>query len=552
MGFGPGLSTREALSEAEPGYQPRGVDPSFAATARQETGGAPQNKHAMNAVGGERRRRRRLGPAALLALSLAAACTGARLDRAQDVGAGPGGVTPTSGGAAGSAGATGTTAAGTAAPGAPGAGGAGTGGANGTGGAGDTAGGGAATGGPTGSDPGSTGPAYVSSLFTADEDQRGITPDEIRLCAHAALTYGAAFNTGADDLNVYWTAVNEAGGVYGRKVHTYYENDNYTPEDAIKAATACRDKYDPFMLIGGIGFDQIPAVREWAEQNHMLYFHHTATTNGSAGKQYSYTALPTTEKAGEMFAELAVSRFPGKKVGIIKRQSENWEPGVDGFKRLAAQHGIDIVLDRPVPQNKGSYLQDIVDLHNAGAEVVWLWLNALETTTFIKQAKAQQQDFAFMVFPFNLTTQTLGNDALTPPIVGIAMWNAYSEGDYSGAFAEYADDMKLFEAQYRKYDPSVDVGGVGGDLLFLNWSAQKAMHQLLLQCGPDCTRNRLLGLLHGYDQRVTSSTCAIDFSRPGADNDHRGGWAVSVLEAYRAPTGKVNLRNVATCVEHLI
>ena len=111
--------------------------------------------------------------------------------------------------------------------------------------------------------------------------------------------------------------------------------------------------------------------------------------------------------------------------------------------------------------------------------------------------------------------------------------------------------MREFEAQYRKYRPSVDLGGVGGDLLFLNWSGQKVMHQLLLRCGPDCTRNRFMALLRGFNAQLTSSACALDFTRPGADNDRRGGWTASVLEAYRSPSGRVNLRNVATCVEHL-
>lgn len=406
--------------------------------------------------------------------------------------------------------------------------------------------------GGTGGDGGTGGPSYISGLFNPNEDSRGITKDEIRICAHAALTYAAAFNTSAEDLNVYWTAVNDTGGVYGRKVHAFYENDNYTPTDAQKAATACLDKYDPFMLLGGIGFDQIPSVRNFAEQRRVLYLHHTATVNGSQGKQFSFTALPTTEKMGEMFAELATTRFKGKPVGIIKRQSENWEPGIDGFKRLAAKFGIEIVLDRPVPQNKGSYLQDIVELQNAGAEVVFLWLNALESTTFIKQSKAQGFSPNFMVFPFNLTMQTLDEDALNPPITGVLMANAYSFGDYTGPFASYADDMRQFEAQYAKYRPEVDLAGVAGDLLFLNWSAQKASHQLLLLCGPSCGRNRFLEVMKSYRGQPTSSACNIDFGRPGAGNDHRGGWTVSTMEAYRSPSGAVNMRNVATCVEHLL
>ena len=430
----------------------------------------------------------------------------------------------------------------------PGSGGTGSGGTGSAGGSGSSGGGarGAGGGGSGG------GASFRSALFTADEDRIGFTDTEIRMCAHAALTYGAAFNTGEEDLNVYWTSVNEEqNGVYGRRVSVTYENDNYDGDTAVTAATTCAER-NIFMLLGGIGFDQIPKVRTWAEQNRMLYFHHTATVEGSEGKQFSYTGLPTTEKMGEMFAELAAAKFRNHKIAIIKRNSDNWEPGVRGFKRLAEQFGLDIVFERGVQINKRNYVQDIIDARNSGATLVWVWLNALESTELIAQSKSQDWHPQFMVFPFNLTTQTLGDRALNPPLAGVAMFNAYSQGDYSGEFAKYADDVKQFEAQYAKYRPDVDLGGVGGDLLFLNWTAQKAMHQLLIQCGLECSRNAFLDLIHGYKARTNSGACELDFTRPGAGNDHRGGWAVSVMEAYRAPGDKVNFHNIATCVEHLV
>ncbi len=409
--------------------------------------------------------------------------------------------------------------------------------------------------GPTNTAPGgepSEPGAFRSTLFTEEEDRIGITDDQITLCVHAALTYGAAFNTSADDLNVYWDALNDAGGIYGRSVQSYYENDNYSPDQAVTAAEACKSRYNPFMLVGGIGFDQIPAVRVWAENNRMLYFHHTATERKADNLEFSFTGLPTTEKMGEMFAELAITRFAGKKVGIVKRGSENWEPGVAGFKALAEKHNVEIVLEREVQPNKGNYLQDIIDLRNAGSELVWTWLNALESLEFIKQTKAQDWHPQLMVFPFNLTSQHLGDDALNPPLAGVAMFNAYSKGDYSGEFANYADDMHQFEAQYAEYRPQADLDGLGGDLLFLNWSAQKAMHQLLLDCGPDCTRNRFLEVVHGFKARTNTSACELDFTRAGPGNDHRGGWQVSIMEAYRSPGGQVNFRNTHTCVEHIL
>ena len=187
-------------------------------------------------------------------------------------------------------------------------------------------------------------------------------------------------------------------------------------------------------------------------------------------------------------------------------------------------------------------------MRDAGAEIVWAWENALAATEMIKQAKAQQFSPQWLLFPFNLTSQTLGNDAMNPKLIGVAMFAAYSHKDYSGSFAPYADDMREFERMYEKYRPGADLDGLAGDLLFLNWSAMKALHLMLLECGPDCSRNRFIDVMKGWNKAPTSSACVVDHTR---GNPHLGGYALNIMETYRSPSGAINWRNTDTCVENL-
>jgi hypothetical protein len=386
-------------------------------------------------------------------------------------------------------------------------------------------------------------PAARSALYGPDEDTTGITDKQITMCAHAALTYGKAFHTEADDFNVYWTALNNKGGIYGRKMVVSYENDNYNPTDAVVAARACNAK-KPFLLLGGIGFDATVGVRNYAEQEGLLYLHHSAPFSNKY--KYSFTSLPTTERVGEGFAQMMFKKYKGKKLGIIKRDGANFEIGIRAFKSLAQRRGgIEIVAERKVPQNKANYTDEILEMRNKGAEVVWIWENSLTAIQVIKQMKAQNFAPPVMVVSANIISQTLGEDALNPVIDGVEFFTAYSYRDYTGPFAAYADDMKLFEAQYGKYRPNVDLNGVGGDLLFLNWTAQKSLHDILLACGPDCTRNRFIDTLATYRKRPTSSSCPLYFGK--IDNQH-GSDMLTFMEAYRAPAGKINFRNTIHCV----
>ena len=90
-----------------------------------------------------------------------------------------------------------------------------------------------------------------------------------------------------------------------------------------------------------------------------------------------------------------------------------------------------------------------------------------------------------------------------------------------------------------------DLGGNAGDLLFLNWTAQKALYKQFLLCGKDCTRNRFVDMLQNYDATPISSSCPIDF-RNG--DGHHGSEYLTFMETYTAPSGKINWRETRKCV----
>ncbi|HVF04543.1 MAG TPA: ABC transporter substrate-binding protein [Frankiaceae bacterium] len=381
------------------------------------------------------------------------------------------------------------------------------------------------------------------NLFAGALNTRGITNDRITLCAHAALTYADAFQTRPEDFNVFWSNVNDNGGIHGRRVEMTYEDDAYDSQQAKVAATTCANK-DPFAILGGIGFDQIPGVRDWAEAHKELYIHHDATEQGLAGKQYSFTPIPTVEKLGAMFAELANAKFKGKRIGVVYRDSVFWKPGFDGFKAAAKRYGLDVVRELGVQKNQANYGQQLLDLQQNDVDVVFAWENALAATEMINQSPPGFTP-SWMVFPFNLTTQTLTNRNLD--IWGIASWPAYSHRDTSGPFASYAADIREFERQYAKYRPNVDLAGVGGDLLFLNWVSQKAFADVLVKCGAACTRNHFATLMTRYKGTV-SPNCYADFPRFGG---HLGSQAVNVFRTYVGPSGKLGWKPEHRCVEKL-
>ena len=379
----------------------------------------------------------------------------------------------------------------------------------------------------------SAGGPPVANLFSRKEDRIGILPNKIVFCGHAATTFGPAFNTSERDLNVYWE---EVGKIHGRSVEVTYENDNYDPTQAVQAAQACKQK-NPFILLGGIGFDQIPAVRKFAEDNHMFYVHHIARQD--LKKRYSFSPLTSVEQIGDLAGQWVASHWRGKKVGIIYRDSENWDPGRATFlARLKKERSNTVVAQRGVIKNQGSYVTELNELHTRGAELVFVWENAIAATAIISEAKSQNWSPQFLIFPFNTTTDADGDQTLSPPVQGISTWPAYSPGDYSGPFASYAKEIKHMESVYAKRRPGITVT----DIHWMVWLEYRDLHKLLLACGKDCTRNKLLGLFlwKRYTYTEVAPSCPVDYTR----NGHVGGFWATIFTAYRKANGSAGWRHI--------
>lgn len=388
-----------------------------------------------------------------------------------------------------------------------------------------------------------------ASVYSAEQATVGITDTEIYLCGHAALIFAEAFDIRAEDLNVYFEKVNAEGGIYGRSVRIDWEDDAYSGDTAITAARTCVSR-SPFALIGGIGFDQIPGVRNYVEtQAKLPYIHHIAI-EPTTPTTHSFSFLPTVQRMGRAFGEYIASKHPGAKVGIIARDSENFGPGHDAAVEVLTANGMDPAdNDFRTRKDQHAYGTELYQLQQAGVEVVWIWESALASAEVIAQANQQGYTPTWVVFPFQLTL-----DVATPtsPVEGVAAWPSYVPGGYGGSSPYgHDDDIAAFEAAYRQYRPNT----TPNDLLYVTWVGHKAMHQLLLDCGRDCNRNRLVGLIEaGYRRGGPSDSawnpnCPVDFSRGDSFGRHYGGFTFYAQETFQQSGSGLAFRTTDYCWE---
>lgn len=358
----------------------------------------------------------------------------------------------------------------------------------------------------------SSGITYTAAnIFKADEDRVGITDSQLTLCMHAPASLAAAFQDSTDDWTVYWKLLNDSGGIYGRKVNIVIKDDQYNiANGGVAAAQQCYDNNPrPFLMTAGVGFDTVPAVRDWAETHSMLYLASFATEKKLFDLTHSFEGPPSVEQFGAVAGRFVGAKYP-HKVGVIWRNSPNWQGGRDRFRQEVAKKGGSVEVDLPVQQNKGDYSNEIKAMKDAKLQTVLAWINVLEFDQLEAQAASQNFYPRWVLAGFNLVTDTVGQDISGehgPPAIGIWVTPEYHDGDMSAA--SYYPEVKAMRDAYVKYDPNHKIV----DTDWQAWLAFKQITKMFVDCGRDCTRNKLAGMwLSGYKTQL-APLCVTDFAR---------------------------------------
>ncbi|HZT66696.1 MAG TPA: ABC transporter substrate-binding protein [Acidimicrobiales bacterium] len=369
-----------------------------------------------------------------------------------------------------------------------------------------------------------------ASLFSGPANTQGITSSTITLCMHAATVFGNVFNERPQDIGVYWNWLNANGGVIGRKVNLTIEDDAYTPQGAQQAAQQC-EALNPFFVIGGIGFDQDPVVRQIAEQDHFIYIY-TMADQGTGKYNYSFTGSPTIQQDGTWNAQALIdNHYPGP-YGAVYVNDAAWLGGWTTFKSYMDAHGGSSVDKNAYTTNSGGdtsgFQAYITQLKLAGVKTVYLWMNALAADAFVEQA-ANQGYYPAYVTPdgFNLVTQTVGQniDDKSPaikPAMGVWITPAFDPNNHNVAW--WPQEKAMLDA-YAQYDS----GHTPDDIDWMAWLAFQQITDLLNTCGTTCNKNDIAGIFHSGWQDTRYPLCPVDFR----NNPNFGGVSANLFVATR-------------------
>lgn len=202
----------------------------------------------------------------------------------------------------------------------------------------------------------------------------GVTADTIKIGAYNAVT-GPIPLTGRQ-MQAGWLAavkaVNDAGGVNGRKIELLVEDDQYEPSRALAAARKLVDR-DQVMVMTGLGTPTTIVVSKYLNTAGVpLLFPMGASSTqlNSAGIAGLFMAHPAYSTQAEIVVDWMIANAGAKKPCIVYILDPAGEDQLMGFTKIMKRHNLP-VLAEPYERGGTDFSAQVLKLKNAGCDMVY-------------------------------------------------------------------------------------------------------------------------------------------------------------------------------------
>ena len=207
----------------------------------------------------------------------------------------------------------------------------------------------------------------VERAFT--QDTTGITKDTIWIGTPGVYTGPAAAYTIPIQQGYKLAAkeINEAGGIYGRKINLRIEDTGYPPKEAIVAIRRLIEKDKVFCILGANITGNMWAVLPVITEGKLPLIETMSSTTIIAAPFNKYAFRPNINHwyLAWTAADLAVGHFKYKRIALFN-VTDTW--GIETMKavkiRLKEKWGIDPVVQAEVPRTATDVAASVLKIKN--------------------------------------------------------------------------------------------------------------------------------------------------------------------------------------------
>jgi branched-chain amino acid transport system substrate-binding protein len=363
--------------------------------------------------------------------------------------------------------------------------------------------------------------AILSPSITAFAQKKyddGASDTEIKI-GHTNPYSGPASAYGVEGqlYQAFFKALNEAGGIGGRKITFITYDDGYSPPKTVEMVRKLVEEDKVLLCFNTLGTPCNTAIHKYMNQKKVpqLYVATGASKWGDP-KNFPWTMgyQPDYNTEGQIYAKHMLANTKDAKVGILMQNDDFGKDYVDGFKKGLGAEAKRIVKHTTYEVTDPTVDSQIIQLKDSGANVFF----NVGTPKFCAQAIRKAGDIGWKPVQYLVNVSASVAAVLKP--AGFEN----SQGIYTAAYNKDptdkqwvdAPDMKEWRAFMAKNMPSANTDDSS---YVYAYSAAALMVETLKKCGDELTRANVMkqaashhqlklpGLLPG----ITVSTSPTDF-----------------------------------------
>jgi branched-chain amino acid transport system substrate-binding protein len=357
----------------------------------------------------------------------------------------------------------------------------------------------------------------------------GITGNQILIGSFSVQTgpyavVGIPFSHG---MQSYFNMVNEAGGVYGRKINLKVEDDGFNPAKTVTIVKKFVTEDKVFAVVGGLGTPGCLAVMDYLNDQKVPFVYQASGVSKIAipAKNYVFAVQPNYINEGQIFAKYVTSTLGLKNIAVLYSNDDAGNEGLTGIKQGVAKYGGKIVVESPFPATETDFTSYLLKVQASNADALILYATGVATGgNVVKTAKSLGlTQKIFLPYPHSGIIATAGAAADGVYVTG---WVDFS----NPADAGVAKFFSVWRKYYPKDDPLTFSYAVAG------WVAAEVFTEAIRRSGPYPTRDSLVWALETFNG--WSGYLAKDISY--GPNERSGKYSMFFMQVQKMALVKVS------------
>jgi branched-chain amino acid transport system permease protein len=281
--------------------------------------------------------------------------------------------------------------------------------------------------------------------------QQGVSDGEIVLGCSNSFTGPLAF-TGEQatkfGVDLYFKAINDAGGINGRKVRTVYYDDGYRPQDAVANTRKLVEQDGVFAVIAPQGTPPVVATLDYLETNKVPLLFPFQGSPVVRGRKYVFAGMTLYDRQARMMIDYLIDHRKYKTFAVLYQDDEYGRAFLGSFEKDLDRHKLKIVAAEPVKRGVNDVSAQIAKLQAARPQVTFLVLTPPAGAQALKERQKIGWTDTIMVSSGPLTDErylALAGDA-AEGVEGLSLWPDPLGSDLRGMKA-YRDAMQKYFAK---------------------------------------------------------------------------------------------------------